>query len=95
MSDSLDPSLKGLGGVSVLLLLISFFFLPFFWDHVFFFFALLSFRTIDLGLLLYYVRWSDGMRCCRSDRPGLCLFCYYQLSCVVNQQSRFWAFLVS
>ena len=33
------------------------------------------------------------MRCCRSDWPGLCLFCCYQPSCVVSQQSWFWAFL--
>mgnify|MGYP003571731538 CR=1 FL=1 len=33
------------------------------------------------------VRWSDGMRCCRSDCPGLCLFCCYQPSCVASQQS--------
>ena len=24
-----------------------------------------------------HVRWSDGMRYCRSDWPGLCLFCCY------------------
>mgnify|MGYP003571763443 CR=1 FL=1 len=35
---------------------------------------------------LHNVRWSDGMRCCRSDWPGLCLFCCYQPSCVVSQQ---------
>ena len=27
------------------------------------------------------LRWSDGMRCCRSDGLGLCLFCCYQSSC--------------
>ena len=37
-------------------------------------------------------RWSDGMRCCRSDWPGLWLFCCYQLSCVVSQQSWFGSF---
>ena len=31
--------------------------------------------------------WSDGMRCCRSDWPGLCLFCCYQPLCVISQQS--------
>ena len=39
--------------------------------------------------------WScfiHGMRCCRSDWPGLCLFCY-QPSCVVSQQSWFGLFL--
>ena len=36
---------------------------------------------------------SHGMRCCRSDWPGLCLFCCYQSSCVVSQQSWFLAFL--
>ena len=36
---------------------------------------------------------SDGMRCCRSDWPVLCLFCCYQPSSVVSQQSWFWAFL--
>ena len=36
-----------------------------------------------------FVRWSDGMRCCRSDWPGLCLFCCYQPSCVNSQQSWF------
>ena len=29
------------------------------------------------------------MRCCRSDWPGLCLFCCYQPLCVVSQQSWF------
>ena len=33
------------------------------------------------------------MRCCRSDWPGLCLFCCYQPLCVVSQQSRFGLFL--
>ena len=33
------------------------------------------------------LHWSDGMRCCRSDWPGLCLFCCYQLLCIVSQQS--------
>ena len=33
---------------------------------------------------------SDGMRCCRSDWPGLCFFCCYQPLCVVSQQSWFW-----
>ena len=37
--------------------------------------------------------WSDGMRCCRSDWPGLCLFCYHPL-CIVSQQSWFWAFFL-
>ena len=32
----------------------------------------------------FTVRWSDGIRCCRSDWPGLCfcVFCCYQPSCV-------------
>ena len=34
-----------------------------------------------------YLPWSDGMRCCKSDWPGLCLFCCYQTSCVFSQQS--------
>ena len=29
-----------------------------------------------------FLRWSDGMRCCRIDWPGLCLFCCYQTLCV-------------
>ena len=36
--------------------------------------------------LLRLVR-SDGMQCCRSDWPGLFLFCCHQPSCVVSQQS--------
>ena len=36
--------------------------------------------------------WSDGMRCCRSDWPGLFLFCCCQPSCVVSQQSWFGLF---
>ena len=28
-----------------------------------------------------------GMRCCRSDKPGLCLFCCYQPLCVVMSAS--------
>ena len=36
---------------------------------------------------------SDGMRCCRRDWPGLCLFCCYQPSCFVSQQSGFGSFL--
>ena len=39
------------------------------------------------------VRWSNGMRCRRSDWPGLFLFCCYQPLCVVSQQSRFGLFL--
>ena len=39
---------------------------------------------------------SDGMRCCRSDWPGLCFFffffCYNQPSCFVRQQRWFWTF---
>ena len=31
----------------------------------------------------YFLNPNDGMRCCRSDWPGLCLFCCYQPSCVV------------
>ena len=46
-----------------------------------------------LLVLFYYVRWSDGMQCCRSDWPGLCLFWCYQPLCVVSQQSWFWLFL--
>ena len=34
-----------------------------------------------------------GKRCCRSVWTGLCLFCCYQPSYVVSQQSWFWAFL--
>ena len=41
-----------------------------------------------------YIRWSDEMRCCRSDWPGLCLFCCYQPLCVISQQSWFWAFFL-
>ena len=37
----------------------------------------------------FVVHWSDGMRCCRSDWPGLCLFCCYQPLCVIIQQSWF------
>ena len=37
----------------------------------------------------FTVRWSDGMRRCRSDWPGLCLFCCYQPLWVVSQQSWF------
>ena len=33
----------------------------------------------------------DAVR--RNDWPGLCLFCCYQPSCVVNRQGWFWAFL--
>ena len=32
------------------------------------------------------------MRCCRSDWPGLCLFCCYQPLCVVSQQRWFGLF---
>ena len=32
------------------------------------------------------VCWSDGMRCCRSERPELCLFCCYQPLCVVSHR---------
>ena len=32
--------------------------------------------------------------CCWSDWPGLCLFSCYQPSCVVSQQSWFWAFFI-
>ena len=47
--------------------------------------ALLSPRTPHIT--------NDGMRCCRSDQPWLCLFCCYQRLCVVSQQSWFWTFL--
>ena len=40
-------------------------------------------------------RWNNGMRCYRSDRPGLCLFCCYQPSCVVSQRSWFGFIFVS
>ena len=36
---------------------------------------------------------SNRMRCCRSDWPGLCLFCCYQPLCVVSQEL-IWAFLL-
>ena len=39
------------------------------------------------------MRWSDGMRCCRSDWPGLCLICCHQPSRVVSQQSWFGLFI--
>ena len=42
--------------------------------------------------IYYHVHWSDGMRCCRSDWPGLCLFCCYQPLCVVSQQRWFGLF---
>ena len=35
--------------------------------------------------------WSEGIRCCRSDWPGLCLFCCP--SCDVSHQSWFGLFL--
>ena len=38
------------------------------------------------------LRWSDGMRCCRSDWPGLCLFNCYQPLCIISQQSWFGVF---
>ena len=34
-----------------------------------------------------YVFLYPRMRFCRSDWPGLCLFCFCQPSCVVSQQS--------
>ena len=40
-------------------------------------------------LIKFWLRWSDGMRCCRSDWPGLFLFCCYQPLCVVSSQSWF------
>ena len=36
-----------------------------------------------------FLPYSDGMRCCGSDWPGLCLFCCYQPLCVGSQQSWF------
>ena len=37
--------------------------------------------------ILFVVYWSDGMRFCRSDWPGLCLFYCYQPLCVASQHS--------
>ena len=37
-------------------------------------------------------RWGDGMRYCRSDWSGLCLFCCYQPLCIISQQSWFGVF---
>ena len=33
------------------------------------------------------------VRCCKSDWPGLCMFCCYQPFCIVSQQSLFGLFL--
>ena len=43
----------------------------------------------------YYVCWSDVMRCCRSDWPGLCLFCCSQPSCAVANRADFGLFFIS
>ena len=37
----------------------------------------------------YVVRWSDGMRYCKSDLPGLCLFCCHQPSYAVSHRVDF------
>ena len=60
-------------------------------------------NRVDSGFVSYkipstlhiHVRWSDGMRCCRSYWPELCLFCCYQPLFVVSQQSWFGFFCVS
>ena len=49
---------------------------------------------VVLYMQRYYKFSSYGMRCCRSDWPGLFLFCCYQPSCVVSQQSWFGFFFV-
>ena len=61
-------------------------------------------HTVILILLLcphvhinrgFFLLHCDGIRCCRNDWPGLFLFCCYQPSCVVSQQSWFWTCFVS
>ena len=41
---------------------------------------------------LFTKRWSDGMRCCKSDWSGLCLFCCYNPH-VLSANKLIWAFL--
>ena len=43
-------------------------------------------------LWFYQVRRSDGIQCCRSNWPGLCLLCSYQPLCVFSQKSWFGLF---
>ena len=59
------------------------FFFCFFFCFFFYKFLILHTHTHT------HTRWSDGMRCCGSYFSGLLLFCCYQPSCVVSQQSWF------
>ena len=46
---------------------------------------------VRANILLNHIMWL-WFTCCRSDWPGLCLFCCYQPLCVVSQQSWFGVF---
>ena len=52
------------------------------------FFILLYFLSYNFPFYSTLEWWSAA-----EDWPGLCLFCCYQPSCVVNQQSWYWSFL--
>ena len=55
--------------------------------------TVVNFGTFILSMAINtFVRLSDGMRYCRSDWPGLCLFCCYQPLCVVLG---FFCFIIS
>ena len=59
--------------------------------------ALLSSLTTTCKLLALFCQDVEVFFCCfftNNRRPGLCLFCCYQPSCVVSQQSWFWVFLL-
>ena len=68
------------------------------WGGVLLLYNIIRFKLI-LSLFIYPHEHldplPDGMRCCRSDWPGLCLFCCEQPSCLDSQQNWFGFFFVS